>query len=79
MQTYSTQWNQRDYLPHERPWDHAITLKPDAPDTIDCKLYPLPPKDDEALRKWLKEEEDKGYIRLSISPIASSFFLVFGG
>ena len=63
-------------LPPSRPWDHAITLKPDAPDTIDCKLYPLPPKDDEALHKWLKEEEDKGYIRPSISPIASSFFIL---
>ena len=49
-------------LPPSQPWDHAITLKPDAPDTIDCKLYPLLPKDDEALRKWLKEEEDKSYI-----------------
>ena len=63
-------------LPPSRPWDHAITLKPDAPDTIDCKLYPLLPKDNEALHKWLKEEEDKGYIRPSISPIASSFFFL---
>ena len=63
-------------LPPSRPWDHAITLKPEAPDTIDCKLYPLPPKDDEALRKWLEEEESKGYIRPSISPIASSFFFL---
>ena len=63
-------------LPPSRPWDHAITVKPDAPDTIDCKLYLLPPKDDEALRKWLQEEEDKGYIRPSISPIASSFFFL---
>ena len=63
-------------LPPSQPWDHAITLKPDAPDTIDWKLYPLPPKDDEALRKWLKEEEGKGYIRPSISPIASSFFFL---
>ena len=47
-------------LPPSRPWDHAITLKPDAPDTIDCKLYPLPPKNDEALQKWLQEEEEKG-------------------
>ena len=37
-------------LPPSRPWDHAITLKPDAPETIDCKLYPLPPKDYEALK-----------------------------
>ena len=63
-------------LPPSRPWDHAITLKPDAPDTIDCKLYPLPPKDNEALCKWLEEEESKGYIRPSISPIASSFFFL---
>ena len=63
-------------LPPSRPWDHAITLKPDAPDTLDCKLYPLPPKDDKALCKWLKEEEDKGYIWPSISPIASSFFFL---
>ena len=63
-------------LPPSRPWDHAISLKPDAPDTIDCKLYPLPPKDDEALHKWLEEEESKGYIRPSISPIALSFFFL---
>ena len=63
-------------LPPSQPWDHAIMLKPDAPDTLDCKLYPLPPKDDEALRKWLQEEEEKGYIRPSISPIASSFFFL---
>ena len=63
-------------LPPLQPWDHAISLKQDAPDTLDCKLYPLPPKDNDALQKWLKEEEDKGYIRLSISPIASSFFFL---
>ena len=63
-------------LPPSRPWDHAITLKPDALDTLDCKLYPLPPKDDEALCKWLKEEEDKGYIRPLILPITSSFFFL---
>ena len=39
-------------------------------------MYPLPPKDDAALKKWLEEEESKGYIRPSISPIASSFFFL---
>ena len=63
-------------LPPSWPWDHTITLKPDALDTLDCKLYPLPPKDDEALKKWLQEEEEKGYIRLSILPITSSFFFL---
>ena len=23
------------------PWDHAIELVPDAPATLDCKIYPL--------------------------------------
>ena len=63
-------------LPPSHPWDHAITLKPDAPDTLDCKLYPLPPRDDEALRKWPTEEEEKGYIRPSILPIVSPFFFL---
>ena len=31
-------------FPPSRPWDHAIVLKPDAPDTINCKVYPLDPK-----------------------------------
>ena len=30
-------------------WDHAIDLKPDAPTTMDCKVYPLSPAEDEAL------------------------------
>ena len=61
-------------LPLPRPWDHAITLKPDTPDTIDSMVYPLPPKDDYTLWEWLIEEEEKGCIRPSILPIASPFF-----
>ena len=26
----------------KRPWDHAINLIPDAPPTLNCKVYPLP-------------------------------------
>ena len=32
------------WFPPSQPWDHAITLKPDAPDTINCKVYPLDSK-----------------------------------
>ena len=28
-------------FPLERPWDHAVELKPNAPDVLDCKIYPL--------------------------------------
>jgi hypothetical protein len=59
---------------HLRPWDHAINLKPDTPDTINCKVYPLAPARKLALRKWIDDEEAKGYIRKSQSPITSSWF-----
>jgi hypothetical protein len=62
------------HFPPLRPWDHAINLKPDTPDTINCKVYPLPPARKIALHKWLDEEEAKGYIRKSQSPIMSSWF-----
>jgi hypothetical protein len=61
-------------FPPSRPWDHAINLKPDTPDTINCKVYPLAPARKLALRKWIDEEEAKGYIRKSQSPIMSSWF-----
>ena len=28
-------------LPKHQPWDHAIELKPDAPSSLNCKIYPL--------------------------------------
>jgi hypothetical protein len=61
-------------FPPSRPWDHAINLKPDTPDTINCKVYPLAPARKLALRKWIDDEEAKGYIRKSQSPITSSWF-----
>ena len=33
-------------FPKSRDWDHAIDLKPDAPNTMDCKVYPLSPTED---------------------------------
>jgi hypothetical protein len=61
-------------FPPSRPWDHAINLKPDTPDTINCKVYPIAPSRKLALRKWIDDEEAKGYIRKSQSPITSSWF-----
>jgi hypothetical protein len=50
------------YFPTSREWDHAIDLKPDAPTTLDCKVYPLSPGEDDALQTFLSENLDKGYI-----------------
>ncbi len=50
------------HYPPKRAWDHAIEFKKDAPDTINCKIYPLMQDEDKALQKFLTEEVEKGYI-----------------
>jgi hypothetical protein len=35
---------------------------------IDCKVYPLNVKETNVLREFLKEEQEKGYIRQGSSP-----------
>src|SRR6266571_1625870 len=63
-------------FPPKRAWDHAIEFKKDTPDAVDCKVYPMNRIEDEAVQKFLHDELEKGYIRESKSPYASSFFFV---
>ena len=63
-------------FPESREWDHAIDLKPDAPSTLDCKVYPLSLGEDTALQTFLSENLAKGYIRPSKSPYAFPFFFL---
>jgi hypothetical protein len=65
-----------DRFPPSREWDHAIDLKPGAPDTLDCKVYPMTRDEDTVLKKFLDKMVAKGYIRPSKSPYASPFFFV---
>lgn len=62
-------------FPISRPYDHAIDLKPDFIPR-DCKIYPLAPKEQQALNDFIDENLRKGYIRPSKSPMASPFFFV---
>ena len=71
---FSEEESQR-FLP-KRPWDHMIEFKKDAPDAIDCKVYPMSQTEDQGLWDWLKEQLGKGYIRPSKSQYASSFFFI---
>jgi hypothetical protein len=32
-----------EQFPERQHWDHAIDLKPDAPTSLDCRIYPLNP------------------------------------
>jgi hypothetical protein len=65
-----------DRFPPSREWDHAIDLKPGAPDAMDCKVYPMTRDEDASLEKFLDKMVGKGYIRPSKSPYASPFFFV---
>jgi hypothetical protein len=63
-------------FPGPRKWDHAIDLKSDAPTSIDCRVYPLSPKEKEEQKEFLAENLQLKCIRRSNSPYASSFFLI---
>ncbi len=63
-------------FPPKRAWDHAIEFKKDAPDAVDCKVYPMNRIEDEAVQKFIRDELEKGYIRELKSLYASSFFFV---
>jgi hypothetical protein len=63
-------------IPPSREWDHAIDLKPGAPDALDCKIYPMTREEDIALEKFIDEMVTNGYIQPSKSPYASPFFFI---
>ena len=65
-----------DELPERKPWDHAINLKPDAPDSLRCKLYPLSIAERQKLDEFINENMRTGRIRPLKSPYASPFFFV---
>lgn len=64
-----------EQLPQHRPWDHAIELKPDFKPS-ECKIYPLNPREQEALKEFIQENLESGRIRPSKSPMASPFFFI---
>jgi hypothetical protein len=63
-------------FPPQREEDMKIELLPNAPASINCKVYPLNPKEEEILRKFLAEEQEKGYIKMGSSPYTSPVFFV---
>ena len=63
-------------FPPSREWDHAIDLLPNAPSSINCKVYPMPRHENGALDKFLHEQRESNYIRPSKSPYAAPLFFV---
>jgi hypothetical protein len=70
---FSKQKSER--MPTNKPWDHAIDLK-EGFEPEKSKLYPLSPKEQEELDKFLDEQLRKGYIIPSKSPQTAPFFFV---
>ena len=63
-------------LPKPQPWDYTIDLKPDAPETLRSKVYPMPLNEQEELDRFIKENVEKGYIVPSKSPMSSPVFFI---
>jgi len=66
-----------EQFPAQQPWDHAIELKEDAPTSINCRVYPLSPKEKEEQREFLSQNLHLQRIHRSKSPYASGFFLIW--
>jgi len=65
-----------EQFPAQQPWDHAIELKEDAPMSINCRVYPLSPKEKEEQCEFLSQNLWLQRIHHSKSPYASGFFLI---
>jgi hypothetical protein len=63
-------------LPLHRPWDHVVTLIPDAPPSIFCKVYPLSCGEEEFQEKYIKEQEEAGLIQKLKSPYSTPVFYI---
>jgi len=63
-------------FPDHQPWNHAIELTEDAPMSINCRVYPLSPKEKEEQREFLSQNLRLQRIHRSKSPYASGFFLI---
>ena len=63
-------------FPDWRPWDHTIDLRPDAPTSINCQVYPLSPAEKQEQQKFLDQNLHLKRICHSKSPYASGFFFI---
>src|SRR6266851_2424222 len=63
-------------LPQHGNYDHSIELKPNAPATINCRMYPMSPKEDVELDKFVDENLRLQRIVQTDSPYASGFFFI---
>jgi hypothetical protein len=63
-------------LPEHKPYNHWIDLKPNAPETLRAKVYPMLVNKQAELDQFLAENLWKGYIVPSKSPMSSPVFFI---
>jgi len=81
LKEYQKHWkvfskSQAQWFPPEREESMTIKLLPNVPASINCKVYPLNQKEMDILRKFLAEEEERGYIKQGSSPYTTPVFFV---
>jgi hypothetical protein len=54
----------------------TIKLKPDAPNVINCKVYPLTKEERDLLQKWILEEEGLGRIYTGLSQYTTPVYFI---
>ncbi len=64
------------WFPDHQHYNHTIDLVPEAPTSIDCRVYPLSPKEKEEQREFLAMNLQLNRIWQLNSPYASGFFLI---
>jgi hypothetical protein len=65
-----------EQFPGPRKWDHAIDLKPDAPTSLDCCVYPLSPAEKQTQKEFIAMNLQLERICRSKSQYACGFFFV---
>jgi hypothetical protein len=63
-------------FPPDREENITIKLKPDAPDIINCKIYPLTKDKRELLQRWILEEEALGRIYAGSSQYTTPVYFI---
>ena len=63
-------------FPPDRNPNMRIELLPDAPDEMNCKVYPLTRDEREYLKKFLADEVEKKYITPGPSSFTSPVFFI---
>jgi hypothetical protein len=74
MQLFSE--NPAKQFPPSQPKDLAVQLKLSAPDTINCKVYPLARNEIQAVDDFTHKNKELGRIKKANSPWGSPFFFI---